>query len=70
MEFVDNGRGIAPELTDKIFEPLFTTKLRGTGLGLSIIANILRRHGGTIEVVSVPAQGTTFRLRVPLNLAP
>ncbi len=64
----DTGRGIAPEHLERIFDPFFTTKPvgEGTGLGLSISHEIIRRHGGRIDVTSEPAQGTEFRIRLPL----
>jgi signal transduction histidine kinase len=64
----DSGRGIEPEHLPLVFEPFFTTKSegRGTGLGLSIVRGILDALGGTIAVDSVPGQGTTFTLTLPL----
>ncbi|HYP01860.1 MAG TPA: PAS domain S-box protein [Pyrinomonadaceae bacterium] len=62
----DTGEGIAPEFQDRIFEPFFTTKgSQGSGLGLAVSYGILKRHGGTIEVASQPARGTTFTLTFP-----
>ncbi len=63
----DTGRGIAPEHLGRLFEPFFTTKEEqfGTGLGLYISYNIVKRHGGTMEVVSTPGQGTTFTISLP-----
>ena len=63
----DDGCGIPPELIDRIFDPFFTTKSvgEGTGLGLSISYEIVRRHGGEIEVESVPGRGSAFRVRLP-----
>lgn len=69
IEVVDNGKGIPPDVLTRIFEPLFTTKLRGTGLGLALVAGIVRRHGGTIDVTSEPGVGTTFRLALPISEA-
>ena len=64
----DSGRGIAPEHIDRIFDPFFTTKPvgEGTGLGLSISHEIVRRHGGRIDVASKLGQGTEFRVRLPI----
>jgi len=63
----DDGCGIPPELIDRIFDPFFTTKGvgEGTGLGLAISYEIVRRHGGEIEVDSVPGRGSVFRVRLP-----
>ena len=65
----DNGCGIAPEHLIKIFDPFFTTKPvgKGTGLGLHIAYTIVQSHHGSIEVTSVPDQGTSFTLRLPLT---
>jgi two-component system NtrC family sensor kinase len=65
----DNGHGIPRDVLPRIFEPFFTTKPagQGTGLGLSICRDILTRMGGSIAVDSVPGQGTTFVVRLPLR---
>ena len=63
----DTGVGIDDENMKKIFEPLFTTKTKGTGLGLSVCQQIVSRHNGTVGVVSVQGEGTTFTVRLPLN---
>lgn len=63
----DSGRGIAPEHVSRVFDPFFTTKPvgEGTGLGLSISHEIVRRHGGRIDVSSAPGSGTEFTVRLP-----
>jgi two-component system NtrC family sensor kinase len=65
----DSGVGIAQEHLERIFDPFFTTKRvgAGTGLGLSTSFGIVQGHGGTLSVESVPGQGTTFQLRLPLD---
>lgn len=63
----DNGAGIAPENLQRIFEPFFTTQRagEGTGLGLSITREIVRDHGGWIEVESQPWRGSRFTIHLP-----
>lgn len=61
----DTGPGIPPDALPKIFEPLFTTKSFGTGLGLPTVRKIVEMHGGTIDVASLPDQGTTFTIWLP-----
>ncbi len=66
IEVSDTGMGIPPENMAKIFDPFFTTKGEaGTGLGLSISHGAIRSLGGDIKVISVPGQGTTFRVTLP-----
>jgi len=63
----DNGNGIPDAIKDKIFQPFFTTKPtgQGTGLGLSLAYDIVvKGHGGTLEVSSVPNEGTEFVIRL------
>jgi signal transduction histidine kinase len=64
----DDGAGILPEHRDRLFDPFFTTKPagEGTGLGLYVSHEIVRGHGGEIQVISRPAQGATFEVRLPL----
>jgi signal transduction histidine kinase len=65
----DNGKGIPPEIQEKIFTPFFTTKPigKGTGLGLSISYQIIEKHHGTIEVISEVGKGTEFTIKIPLS---
>ncbi len=67
IQFIDTGAGIEPEQLDKIFDPFFTTKEvgKGTGLGLSVSYGIVKNHGGTIEVESIPDEGTVFTVFLP-----
>lgn len=62
----DTGLGIAPELRDRIFEPLYTTKPSGTGLGLAVVARVAEQHHGLVACESSPGHGSTFRLLLPL----
>ena len=65
----DNGAGMPPEVVEKIFNPFFTTKPtdQGTGLGLSISSDIVRRHGGSIQVESEPGEFTEMTVTLPLE---
>ena len=62
----DNGVGIPPENMRKLFEPLFTTKLKGIGLGLAVSKKLAEANGGHIEVESEPGHGTTFSIYLPV----
>ena len=67
MTVSDNGIGIPADKIDKVFDPFFTTKTvgRGAGLGLSMAWDVVRKHGGTLDVESVEGKGTTFTLALP-----
>jgi signal transduction histidine kinase len=60
----DNGKGIAPTIVDKIFQPFFTTKPtgQGTGLGLSLAYDIIKIHGGDLKVESEEGTGAIFTI--------
>ncbi len=64
----DTGSGIPQEQLAKIFDPFFSTKAvgEGTGLGLTVVHGILQEHQGAIRVTSVPGQGTTFIVSLPI----
>ncbi len=66
---IDTGCGIPEHNLQRIFDPFFTSKAvgKGTGLGLSVSHGIVRSHGGTIEVESVVGEGSTFRIRLPID---
>jgi PAS domain S-box-containing protein len=69
LRVIDNGKGMSEDVRARIFEPLYTTKLRGTGLGLAIVEAIIKRHDGRISVASVQNGGTTFTIVIPLSEA-
>jgi signal transduction histidine kinase len=62
----DNGKGIAPELYDKILQPHFSTKSNGMGIGLSMVKSMVENASGTINFTSVLEIGTTFTLEFPI----
>ncbi len=65
----DNGDGIPKEVSEKIFQPFFTTKPsgQGTGLGLSMSYDIITRHGGRLTLDSAPGEFTEFTIALPLK---
>jgi two-component system NtrC family sensor kinase len=67
VEFADTGCGMSEEVRAHIFDPLYTTKERGrgTGLGLMIVRQVMREHGGDVEVETDVGRGSRFRLRFP-----
>jgi signal transduction histidine kinase len=67
VSVADDGPGMPPEVERRVFEPFFTTKGEaGTGLGLAMVQATMRRHGGTVKLVTEPGQGTTFTLWFPV----
>jgi len=62
MELVDNGPGIDADVIDNIFIPFYTTKKEGSGIGLSLSQQIMRLHGGSIQISSEIEKGTTVKL--------
>jgi len=69
FSLTDTGVGIPPENIPRIFEPFFSTKDpgKGSGMGLAMAYGIVKNHGGTLDVRSVPGKGTTFRVLVPAS---
>ncbi len=68
LDVKDTGIGMTEEVRMRCFEPFFTTKgKRGTGLGLAMVFGIIRRHGGTIRIVSEPEKGADFTINLPLT---
>jgi two-component system sensor histidine kinase PilS (NtrC family) len=66
IAFTDTGRGMSADQVEHLFEP-FSSTTGGTGLGLSIVYQIIRDHGGTINVRSREGQGTTITVELPMT---
>jgi signal transduction histidine kinase len=68
----DTGSGIPPEMMERIYEPFFSTHpgegIRG--LGLAIVQDIVKAHAGSIEIESLPGEGTTITLFFPIVSKP
>lgn len=67
LRVTDNGRGISPDMLERLFEPFFTTRTEGTGLGLAIVREVAHIHGGDVTVKSKLGKGSEFNLRLPVN---
>jgi PAS domain S-box-containing protein len=68
IEISDTGIGIKPDDLERIFEPFFSTRKKGgTGLGLWVTQDLVRHHGGRIEVTSGEGKGTTFQIILPID---
>ncbi len=69
VEIRDSGNGIPEAIIKNVFDPFFTTKPvgKGLGLGLSISNNIIREHGGKIEITSNKDDGASFKIFLPVN---
>jgi signal transduction histidine kinase len=68
IEISDTGIGINQDDLERIFEPFFSTRKKGgTGLGLWVTQDLVRHHGGRIEVTSEGGKGTTFQIILPID---
>jgi len=61
----DNGPGISVELSDKIFEPFYTSRSQGTGLGLAVVKSVTNAHQGEVSLLSKPGEGAHFCIKIP-----
>jgi len=68
VEIADEGDGISEEHLQWLFNPFFSTKENGSGLGLSIARDIMKEHGGKMEMHSARIKGTAVRCRFPLSM--
>ncbi|MEE8465332.1 MAG: ATP-binding protein, partial [Dehalococcoidia bacterium] len=67
VTFTDTGTGMSPDELERLFDPLYTTKIKGAGLGLAVCHQIVTKHNGRLEVVSQVGVGTTFTVKLPLK---
>jgi two-component system sensor histidine kinase DctS len=67
VEVIDNGVGIAEEVTERLFSPFFSTKAEGIGMGLNICRTIIEFHGGQLLYHPNPVGGTIFSFTVPVS---
>ncbi|MHA1450596.1 MAG: ATP-binding protein, partial [Candidatus Hodarchaeales archaeon] len=67
ISFTDTGEGIQAANLKKLFEPLFTTKIKGIGLGLAISKTLVEKHGGSIIASSNLGKGSTFIVKLPIR---
>jgi signal transduction histidine kinase len=66
IDLADDGPGLSPKARDNLFRPFAgSARPGGTGLGLAIARELLRAHGGELQLVETTAAGTIFRLRLP-----
>ena len=69
IKLSDNGKGIPEAVAAHVFDPFFTTRSAGTGLGLAVARNVIRAHGGDIELDSTVESGCTMVLHLPAMAA-
>ncbi len=65
LSVADHGRGMAPEVMEKVFVPFYTTRSDGTGLGLPVVQHVALLHDGQVTVSSEPGHGTRFAIWLP-----
>ncbi len=65
ITIADDGVGISAAELPRIFDPFFTRRAGGTGIGLALVDQIVRAHGGSVEVASLPGEGTRFTIQLP-----
>ena len=65
LRVADTGPGVAEEIRDRVFEPLFSTKGSGIGLGLAIVRDTVEQHGGTVRIEDNPGGGACFAILLP-----
>jgi signal transduction histidine kinase len=68
IQISDTGSGIAPDKLPHIFDAYYSSRPQGSGLGLPTVKKIVEAHNGTISVDSEPGKGTSFTIRIPLQM--
>jgi nitrogen fixation/metabolism regulation signal transduction histidine kinase len=68
IELADNGAGIDQNILEDVFIPFFSTKSKGSGIGLSLVRQIMRLHGGDVQINSAPGKGTLVSLSFHMPL--
>ncbi len=63
----DTGPGMPSEVKERLFEPFVTTRASGHGLGLAIVRKVVEKHHGEVRFESVPGEGTTWVVRLPVG---
>lgn len=69
LQIQDTGRGMPPDVVDKVFVPFYTTKIGGTGLGMVFVRQIVDEHRGIITLESKVGRGTLVTIRLPHRFA-
>jgi signal transduction histidine kinase len=67
IKWSDTGIGMTEEVRRQAFEPFVTTRPKGTGLGLAVVYAAVAEHGGTVAIDSLPGQGTTVTVELPVK---
>jgi len=70
LSVADSGKGLAPNLKERIFEPFFSTSEDKPGLGLATVYGTIKQHGGYLWMDSEPGRGTTFHIYLPISQEP
>lgn len=65
ISIIDNGVGFDVNDIEKLFEPFYSTKSFGVGLGMSIAKQIIEKHGGNIDMKSIPGKGASVIVQIP-----
>lgn len=68
LTFTDSGKGIPPNVLNKVWDPFFTTKETGSGLGLGIVRNIIKSHDGEVNIANSPEGGAVVTLILPSSM--